>query len=168
MCGGECYNRKRLNKTIRAPWGGRRSRYAALAGAAFTPDLYACAVAVAPVSDLKRMLERVKTDYGSISEVLSLWQVRIGNLDTDSKKIAAASPALHADQIKIPVLLMHGRDDTIVAIEQSLVMESALESAGKPVQFVRLDGDDHYMNFAATRLQVLTEIEKFLAANIGH
>ena len=37
---------------VGASYGG----YAALAGAAFTPDLYACAVSVAGVSDLPEML----------------------------------------------------------------------------------------------------------------
>jgi dipeptidyl aminopeptidase/acylaminoacyl peptidase len=146
---------------VGASYGG----YAALAGAAFTPDLYACAVAVAPVSDLGRFLDRVRRDYGDISEVTAVWQDRFGN---DRKKMDAASPALHADAVRIPVLLMHGRDDTTVPIEQSLAMESALKSAGKTVQFVRLDGDDHYLNFAATRLQVLTEIDRFLARYLGH
>jgi hypothetical protein len=35
------------------------------------------------------------------------------------------------------------------------------------VEFVRLPGDDHYMALEQTRLRVLQELEKFLAANIG-
>ena len=46
-------------------------------------------------------------------------------------------------------------------------MEQALEKAGKKVEFVRLPGDDHYMALEQTRLRVLQEREKFLAANIG-
>ncbi|HEY1710806.1 MAG TPA: alpha/beta fold hydrolase [Rhizomicrobium sp.] len=141
--------------------------YAALAGAAFVPDLYACAIGVAPVTDLRRVAGEMERGLHSASLGVAYWNSRIGDPEKDRAKLDAASPALHADAIKIPVLLMHGRDDTWVPIDQSLVMQSALQSAGKNVTFVQLNGDDHYLEFAATRLQVLSELEKFLKANIG-
>jgi dipeptidyl aminopeptidase/acylaminoacyl peptidase len=55
-----------------------------------------------------------------------------------------------------------------VAIAQSETEEAALKAAGKSVRFVRLEGDDHYLRLAATRVQVLKETEAFLAANIGN
>jgi len=32
---------------------------------------------------------------------------------------------------------------------------------------VRLPGDDHYLSLSETRIRMLTELEAFLAANIG-
>ena len=55
-----------------------------------------------------------------------------------------------------------------VLLDQSQVEESALKSAGKSVEFVQLDGDDHYLTLAATRIQLLKEVEKFLSAHIGN
>jgi dipeptidyl aminopeptidase/acylaminoacyl peptidase len=46
-------------------------------------------------------------------------------------------------------------------------MYDALKDAGKDVQFIRIPGEDHYFNFADTRIRFLTEVEKFLAAHIG-
>ncbi len=148
---------------VGASYGG----YAALAGAAFTPDLYACAVSFAGVSDLPRAISADRARYGEKSGAVSFWISRIGSPFDDSDQLRATSPARHADQVKCPVLLMHGEGDTTVPIEQSELMDSALKSAGKDVQFIRFEGEDHYLNLAATRIRVLTETEAFLKKNIG-
>lgn len=144
---------------VGASYGG----YAALAGAAFTPDIYACAVSVAGISDLPEVLRESRRD----SSYTSFWQSRIGSLYEDSEQLRATSPARHTDKIKAPVLLMHGENDTTVPIEQSEIMERALKQAGKKVSFVRFPGDDHNLNLATTRIKMLTEVERFLAEHIG-
>jgi dipeptidyl aminopeptidase/acylaminoacyl peptidase len=148
---------------VGASYGG----YAALAGAAFTPDLYACAVSVSGLSDIQKLVAEIEHDWGSKSDIFSIEQAQIGDPDTEAAQLKAASPALHADKVKIPILLIHGRDDTTVPIRQSVEMQTAMQDAGKTVQFIQIDGEDHYMKFGQTRVTVLTEIEKFLAANIG-
>ncbi len=148
---------------VGASYGG----YAALAGAAFTPNLYACAVSVAGVSDLPSMIREERTRYGKDSSDLSFWISRIGSPDDDSEQLRKTSPALHADQIKCPVLLMHGDGDTTVPIRQTQEMYDAMTSAGKNVRFVTLEGDDHYLALAESRIRILSETESFLAQNIG-
>src|SRR3569832_168995 len=150
-------NHKRVS-IVGASYGG----YAALAGAAFTPDIYACAVSFAGISDLPRVISGERARYGEKSGAVSFWISRIGSPFDDSDQLRATSPARHADQVKCPVLLMHGEGDTTVPIEQSELMNSALKSAGKDVQFIRFPGEDLYMNLADTRIRVLTETEAFL------
>jgi dipeptidyl aminopeptidase/acylaminoacyl peptidase len=149
---------------VGASYGG----YAALAGAAFSPDLYACAVSFAGVSDLPMTLRTEHKDYGSTSQVSNFWATRIGSSDENWDQLVATSPARHADKIRCPVLLMHGEGDTTVRINQSEEMADALKDAGKPVEFIRFPGEDHYLNLAETRLRVLSETEKFLKKNIGN
>jgi dienelactone hydrolase len=144
---------------VGASYGG----YMALAGATFSPDLYACAISFAGLSDLRRMLY-TGTTFESESD--TIWKRRIG-ADVDSNKQDSASPAKFAAQVKAPVLLIHSDKDTTVPIEQSQIEERALKEAGKPVEFVTLQGEDHYLEFGNTRTQLLREIERFLAAHIG-
>jgi dipeptidyl aminopeptidase/acylaminoacyl peptidase len=144
--------------------GGSYGGYAALAGATFTPDLYKCAVSVNGVSDLPTMLGGVKFQTGPDSDSVAYWLGNIGS--AYSKKVIERSPARAAAQIRIPILLMHGVDDTVVPIAQSEIMAHALEQAGRKYTFIRLAGEDHWLSRGETRLQVLTEIEKFLAANL--
>ena len=142
--------------------------YAALAGAAFTPDLYACAASWAAVTDLKEHLAARAEDYGKDSAVYSGWSRFIGGRHIDSDRLDATSPARNAYRVKCPVLLLHGTADSTVRVDQSEEMDSALRSAGKKVEFIKFDGETHYMESSATRIRVLTELEKFLAANIGN
>lgn len=149
---------------VGASYGG----YAALAGAAFTPDLYACAASFAGISDLPAMLGTERKRYGKDSDVLSFWISRIGSAYDDSEQLRATSPDRHADRVKCPVLLMHGEGDTTVSVEQSESMNDALIHAGKKVTFIRFPGEDHYLNLADTRIRMLKTLESFLAENIGH
>jgi dipeptidyl aminopeptidase/acylaminoacyl peptidase len=149
---------------VGASYGG----YAALAGAALTPDLYACAISFAGVSDLPTMIASERGRYGKTSGALSFWISRIGSPDDDSAQLRATSPARHADRVKCPVLLLHGEGDITVPIKQSELMADALKSAGKQVEFIRFPGEDHYFSLADTRIRFLKESEAFLAKNIGN
>jgi len=147
--------------------GGSYGGYAALAGGAYTPELYKCVAAIAPVSDVKLMLRREKRDWGGNSLTFDYWQKLIGELRKDSAKLEAISPANFAQNFTAPVLLIHGKDDTVVPLIQSRRMENALEKAGKPVEFVLLKKEDHWLSQSETRLQTLKALDQFVEANIG-
>ena len=79
--------------------------------------------------------------------------------------LAAISPADQADKVTIPVLLIHGKDDTVVPFEQSQIMADALKKAGKPVELVALNHEDHWLSRGDTRLQMLSAVIEFLEKN---
>jgi dipeptidyl aminopeptidase/acylaminoacyl peptidase len=150
---------------VGASYGG----YATLAGATLTPDLYACAVSWAGVSDLPTILGTEVHEGGKESRGVQFWTSRIGSVYDDQERLNATSPAQHADNVKAPILLMHGEGDTTVYVNQSEIMEKALLKAGKTVEFIRFTGgEDHYLNLPATRIRVLKETERFLDKYIGH
>jgi dipeptidyl aminopeptidase/acylaminoacyl peptidase len=64
--------------------------------------------------------------------------------------------------VTIPVLLIHGKDDTVVPYVQSEDMADALRRANKPFEFVTLNGEDHWLSRSETRLQMLQALVKFL------
>lgn len=72
------------------------------------------------------------------------------------------SPALNVDKVAIPILLIHGKDDTVVPLEQSRLMETALKKAGKPVELVVMAGEDHWLSRGDTRLQMLNSVVAFV------
>jgi dipeptidyl aminopeptidase/acylaminoacyl peptidase len=150
---------------VGASYGG----YAALAGAAFTPELYRCAAAIAGVADLREMLGFEKGTAGQASAAVSYWRQAMGVEDAESPTahLNAASPAQHAERVQAAVLLIHGRDDTVVPITQSRTMERALTAAGKSVQLVELEGEDHWLSSPATRLQTLELLGTFLAEHLA-
>ena len=145
-----------------ASYGG----YAALAGVAMQPEAYRCAVSVAGVSDLRQMLrsEARATGFGrqSRNPVIRYWNRFMGGRGYTDASLDERSPAKLVRNIDAPVLLLHGRDDTVVPYEQSEIMARAMRDAGKDVRLVPLDGEDHWLSFPATRLRMLQETVSFL------
>ena len=45
-------------------------------------------------------------------------------------------------------------------------MKRALERAGKPVELIKLKGEDHWMSVAETRMQMLEAMDQFLATHM--
>ena len=144
---------------VGASYGG----YAALAGVTLDPGVYRCAVSVAGLSDLRRFREW--TADHKVSHAERYWDRFMGVTDKKGASLEEISPIEHIAAVNVPVLLIHGRDDTVVPFEQSDVMYSALKKAGKPVEFVTLKHEDHWLSTGATRLQMLQATVAFLKAN---
>jgi dipeptidyl aminopeptidase/acylaminoacyl peptidase len=147
---------------VGASYGG----YAALAGAAFTPDLYACAVSINGVSDLPALLsETVPLLFGASSTSLADWKAHVGA--PGDPNLAAKSPIKFAKAFKAPVLIVYGTGDGVVPNEQSERMARALKSAQKTVLVSTLTGEDHWLSRTETRTQVLKELDTFLQQNLS-
>ncbi|MFN3524017.1 MAG: alpha/beta hydrolase family protein [Phenylobacterium sp.] len=144
---------------VGASYGG----YAALAGATLDRGVYRCAASVAGPADLRRMVVWSRRQNSVAAQ--RYWLRFMGAEDPNDPKLAEISPALHADQVEIPVLLIHGRDDTVVPLEQSRVMAEALQKAGKPVELIVQKGEDHWMSRGDTRLSMLQSVVAFLERN---
>ena len=142
--------------------GGSYGGYSALAGGAFTPELYRCVISIAGVSDLPQMLSLQKFKYGRNHWVVGYWGNIIGDSKSQREKLRAISPINFAERFQAPVLLIHGKDDTVIPIRQSKAMYKALKKADKPVEFVTLKGEDHWLSGSETRLALLKEVDKFL------
>lgn len=146
-----------------ASYGG----YSALAGAAFTPDLYRCAAAIAPVTDLWVFAGDIGARSSRRSVARDYWRRSIGDPTRERAMLEARSPARFAAQVQAPVLLIHPVEDTVVPISQSELMQRALTSAGKDVRLVRLDGEDHWLSLPETRIAMLEELGVFLTTHLG-
>ena len=147
--------------------GGSYGGYAALAGGAFTPELYKCVAAIAPVSDIPLMLNDETRDYGKNHWVVEYWSRVIGDRREQREELKAVSPRYFAERFQAPVLLIHGEDDTTVPWKQSVRMRNALQSAKKEVELIRLKDEDHYMSSERTRLQALTAVGEFLQKHLN-
>jgi dipeptidyl aminopeptidase/acylaminoacyl peptidase len=141
-----------------ASYGG----YAALAGVTLEQGVYRCAVSIAGVADLPKMMSDDLLNYGTTSARLRDERRLFGVEQPNDPKLAARSPAQQAAKANAPILLIHGRDDTVVEYVHSTTMQRALQAAGKPVELVTLPGEDHWLSRSATRLQTLNAAVTFL------
>jgi dienelactone hydrolase len=132
--------------------------YAALAGATLTPELYKCVVSIAGVADLPEMLAHERR--GGVKESgFIYWRSRIGDPATEMDQIKAVSPVQQAANVRAPVLLIHGQQDSVVPPEQSSMMERALKRLDKEVKLVRIPGDN--------RRAALQEMSVFVRQHLG-
>ena len=147
---------------VGASYGG----YAAMAGLALDGDVYRCGVSVGGVSDLRRLVNwQAQQERHRDNQIVRYWNRFMGAERLNDRALDDLSPAYLAASIDRPLLLIHGKDDTVVPIEQSRVMAEALRRADKPVELVELPGEDHWLSWSATRRQMLAETVRFLEAN---
>ena len=132
--------------------------YAALQSAAMDPR-YKAVVAIAPVTDLKR-LRRDAENYKNGELDLEI----IGKGD----QLADGSPINRAADIHAPVLLVHGTLDGNVSYSHSKRMLQALQHAGHAADLLTFDGLDHQIDDTDARQQMLTKIGELLDRTIGH
>jgi dipeptidyl aminopeptidase/acylaminoacyl peptidase len=145
---------------VGASYGG----YAALAGAAFTPDVYACAASVNGIADIPQMAGFIRERGGDDSPAYRSWQDLIGN--PSDQDIIAFSPSRSIEAIRAPILLIHATNDTVVPPSQSRIFADLLRRKGKDVELIELPGEDHWLSTGQSRLVVLEALERFLAANL--
>lgn len=143
--------------------GGSYGGYAALAGVTLQTGIYRCAVSVAGLSDLPAFLDWVQRNhvYGPQVEQ-RYWDRFMGASGRRDPILRKLSPLTFAGRVSVPVLLIHGRDDTVVPYRQSVRMFKALRRAHKNVQLITLKHGDHWLSRGKTRLKMLQASVAFL------
>ena len=137
-----------------ASYGG----YAALAGVTLQQGLYRCAVSVAGIGDIGTMYATDVRESGNTATMVNSLNSILGKY----RNFDNISPINFASRADAPVLLIHGKDDTVVNYSQSKDMEKALRKAGKVVELVTLNGEDHWLSKSATRLEMLQHASEFI------
>jgi dipeptidyl aminopeptidase/acylaminoacyl peptidase len=149
-----------------AIYGASYGGYAALVGATFTPEVFACAVDVVGLSHLARFLETVPA-YWEMG--IAGWHRYIGDpaRPEDRRAMDAKSPLFKVGPRTSPLLIMHGVNDPRVKLEQSELMVAALKKAQRPVDYVTFQGDGHGNQKWTNNLTMYRKTEDFLARCLG-
>jgi dipeptidyl aminopeptidase/acylaminoacyl peptidase len=154
--------------------------YVTLTASFENADLYKCAVAGAGISDMSAMLRWVR-DGGWEHDVIQgggaggqsisyrYWTDAMGDLSRDHAYLVAHSAAENTNRVTVPLLLIHGDEDFTVPIEQSQIMQRAMQGAGHPVRLITLHDINHYYtpDQGAAWRTVFTESLAFFQQNIG-
>jgi dipeptidyl aminopeptidase/acylaminoacyl peptidase len=142
-----------------AIYGGSYGGYATLAGLAFTPELYACGVDYVGVSNLFTFLKTIPPYW---KPMLDMFYEMVGNPEKDKDLLAAASPVLHADRIRAPLLIAQGAQDPRVNVDESDQMVAALQKHGVPVEYIVKDNEGHGFHNEENRFEFYEAMERFL------
>jgi dipeptidyl aminopeptidase/acylaminoacyl peptidase len=147
-----------------AIYGGSYGGYAALVGAAFTPDVFCCAVDIVGPSNLKTLLETIPPYWAPAAA--SLYR-RVGHPVDDAEFLWSRSPLSRARDIKIPLLIAQGANDPRVKQAESEQIVAALTEAGIEHEYMLFPDEGHGFAKPANRIKFYTAAERFLARYLG-
>ncbi len=143
-----------------AIYGGSYGGYAALVGAAFTPDVFRCAVDIVGPSNLKTLLETIPPYWAPA--IAQLYR-RVGNPETDADFLWSRSPLSRARDIRIPLLIAQGANDPRVKQAESEQIVAALKEAGIDYEYMLFPDEGHGFAKPENRIKFYTAAERFLA-----
>lgn len=135
--------------------------YSALMLAAREPALFKCAVGYAGIYDLNLMYEdRAKRE----KSLFSIFNKYIGQ---DAEELKRFSPALQAEKITVPVLLVHGEADKRVPIVHAETMRAALIKANRPPEWMAVPNEGHGFYNTKNIKAFYQKLEAFLAKHLA-
>lgn len=141
-----------------AIYGGSYGGYSALAGATFTPDLYACAVSYVGPSNLFTLLESIPPYWEPYRE---MQYEEIGDPSSDKQLLHDVSPVFHANNIKIPLFVAQGANDPRVNKTESDQIVEAVRKTGNEVVYMVKDNEGHGFQNEENRFDFYRELEAF-------
>jgi dipeptidyl aminopeptidase/acylaminoacyl peptidase len=147
-----------------AIYGGSYGGYAALAGAAFTPDVFAAAVDIVGPSNLITLIRSVPPYW---APMIAQFHTRVGNPDTEEEFLWSRSPLSKADQIRIPLLIAQGANDPRVKQAESEQIVAALVERGIDYEYLLFPDEGHGFAKPENRMRFYAAAEAFLAKHLG-
>jgi dipeptidyl aminopeptidase/acylaminoacyl peptidase len=146
--------------------GGSYGGYAALMGLVRQADVFRCAAAWVPLTDVRWLLREGSPDDWSDETRSALLPRLLADRLRDSALITQISPIEQVQHIQAPVLLAWGEEDTRTPPAQAQALHRALVAAGREPQAVGYKGEGHSWLQTATRVDFARRLEAFLAASL--
>jgi dipeptidyl aminopeptidase/acylaminoacyl peptidase len=147
-----------------AIFGGSYGGYAALAGAAFTPGIYCCAVDIVGPSNLITLIQTIPPYW---TPMISMFHRRVGDPDKDRDFLWSRSPLSVASQIKIPLLIAQGANDPRVKQAESEQIVAALAEHGIDYDYMLFPDEGHGFAKPENRLKFYAAADQFLSRYLG-
>ncbi len=146
--------------------GGSYGGYATLAGVAFTPNVYAAAVAIVAPSNLITLLDAIPPYWEAGRKQM---YTRMADPTTPAGKalLIAESPLTQAKSIVTPLLVVQGKNDPRVNIRESDQIVAAVRDNGKPVEYLVAPDEGHGFARPINNLAMVTAMEGFFAQYLG-
>ena len=147
-----------------AIYGGSYGGYAALVGAAFTPEVFCCAVDIVGPSNLKTLIETIPPYW---APMVAQFHRRVGDPAADAEFLWSRSPLSRVRDIRIPLLIAQGANDPRVKQDESEQIVAALREAGIEHDYLLFPDEGHGFAKPENRLRFYAAAERFLARYLG-
>lgn len=140
--------------------GGSYGGYAAFMTALRDPEGVGCLVSFAGVTDPFAFLGEVRS-----SASVRYWEQYMGSRFSNREGRETITPVDRAGELGLPMLVLHGDQDTIVPISQMESLRRAMRGRDN-ARFEILEGQSHYFDTAVMRERMLQESGDFLLEHL--
>ncbi len=138
--------------------------YAVLAGLAFTPNIFRCGVDGNGPSNLASWIERVPPYWFAYRSFLYR---HVGDPLTEADLLESRSPLFKAAEIKAPLIIAQGANDSRSPKVESDEIVAALRAKGNMVDYLLFPDEGSSIMKPGNRLAFYEAVERFLAKNLG-
>ncbi|UCZ61350.1 S9 family peptidase [Mycolicibacterium phocaicum] len=150
-----------------AIYGGSYGGYAALVGVTFTPDVFAAAidyVGISSLANFMRTLPNVARPF-----LATNWHTYVGDANDPVQEadMLARSPITKVDQIRTPLLVIQGANDSRVVQAESDNLVEALRARGVEVEYMVKADEGHGFLNPDNQIDMNHAVERFLAQHLG-
>ena len=150
-----------------AIFGGSYGGYATLVGVTFTPDVFAAAIDYVGISDLSNFMRTLPEI--ARPHLANNWHMFVGDPDDPAQlaDMLARSPITRVDQIRTPLLVVQGANDSRVVKAESDNLVEALRARGVEVEYMVKDDEGHGFVNPDNVIDMFTAVDRFLAQHLG-
>ena len=138
--------------------------YAALVGAAFTPEVFACAIDLCGPSNLLTMLA-AGAPYRT--PLQSFMHANVGDPENERDMLWERSPLSRAEDIRIPILVVQGANDVRVTQAEAEQIVAVLKAKGLPYEYLLFPDEGHGLARPQNRQTYYAAVERFLAEHLA-
>lgn len=150
-----------------AIFGGSYGGYAALVGVTFTPDVFAAAIDYVGISSLANFMRTLPVV--ARPHLANNWHLFVGDPDIPEQEadMLARSPITKVDQIRTPLLVIQGANDSRVVQAESDNMVEALRARGVHVEYMVKEDEGHGFVNPDNVIDLYHAVDRFLAEHLG-
>lgn len=144
-----------------ALYGGSYGGYMVLAGVTMQPSLWAAAVDIVGISSLVTFLENTSAYRRSARER------EYGSLANDRDFLESASPLTHIDNVRAPLIIIHGANDPRVPLSEAEQVAAAVRATGAECEMHVYDDEGHGLAKLHNKLHAYPRVIDFLARHLS-
>ena len=127
-----------------------------LAGLTFQPDLWAAGVDIVGISNFVTFLQNTSPYRRALREE------EYGSLEKDKKFLESISPFNFIEQIKSPLMIIHGSNDPRVPLSEAEQIHHKLKELGRDVHLLVYPDEGHGLAKLKNRLNAYPKVAEFL------
>ncbi|WP_181780244.1 S9 family peptidase [Pseudonocardia pini] len=134
--------------------------YLTLVALAWFPELFAVGVDVCGMSDLETFYAETEPWIAAAATT------KYGDPAVDRELLRSLSPIHHAEFIRAPLMVVHGRYDTNVPLGEASRIVEALRERGASPHFLLFDDEGHETHAVAHRAEFVSEVVRWVTGHL--